>query len=265
MNAAIADLQSLSSADYDRNRQSQDHSLVSAALCAMQHMHASPAILIVHCKWQLHAPALGSSPTAQQSLPATRKRRCSWWPRITTGARGHSVITAAATMMSPAGGGGQFADMALRRQWLPLRPSWYTGLPDGRGLHDLSWLRRGGQALSDWDWTQSESRVLGALIGAPGRGQRVLLMLFNAEPQDADFKLPPGDWQLLLDSADLSADLSDTPAGKLGAPQGLDSGRALGAGCGGGPLSGSCRLPSRGVLLLAGPANHPTPPPRPGA
>ncbi len=28
MNAAIADLQSLSSADYDRNRQSQDHSLV---------------------------------------------------------------------------------------------------------------------------------------------------------------------------------------------------------------------------------------------
>lgn len=29
MNAAIADLQSLSSSDYDRNRQSQDHSTVS--------------------------------------------------------------------------------------------------------------------------------------------------------------------------------------------------------------------------------------------
>ena len=38
-------------------------------------------------------------------------------------------------------------------------------LADARGLHDLSWLRRGGDALNDWDWTQSASRVLGAFIG----------------------------------------------------------------------------------------------------
>ena len=92
--------------------------------------------------------------------------------------------------------------LALRRQWLPLRPAWYTGLTDAHGLHDLTWLRRGGSALVDADWQQSASRVIGALIGAPGRGDRSLLMLFNAEPDGVDFRLPPGDWQPLLDTAD---------------------------------------------------------------
>ena len=52
------------------------------------------------------------------------------------------------------------------------------------------------------DWQQSTSRVIGALIGAPGRGDRRLLMLFNAEPKGVDFHLPTGDWQPLLDTAD---------------------------------------------------------------
>ena len=95
--------------------------------------------------------------------------------------------------------------LALRRRWLPLGASWYAGLADARGLHDLSWLRRHGGSLSDWDWNQSASRVLGAFIGAPGRGGQPLLLLFNAEPQDCDFTLPPGPWQALLDSADDAA------------------------------------------------------------
>ena len=105
---------------------------------------------------------------------------------------------------------------ALRRQWLPMRPTWYTGLPDARGRPDLSWLRRGGEALSDWDWTQSESRVLGALIGAPGRGDRPLLLLFNAEPQDTPFTLPAGGWQVLLDSAEEA--LADELGAAVGRP-----------------------------------------------
>ena len=52
-------------------------------------------------------------------------------------------------------------------------------------------------ALGDWDWTQSQSRVLGALIGMPGRGARRLLLLFNAEPNDTSFDLPDGPWQML--------------------------------------------------------------------
>ena len=125
--------------------------------------------------------------------------------------------------------------LALRRQWLPLRPSWYTGLTDGHGQPDLSWLRRGGGTLSDWDWTESPSRVLGALIGAPGRGDHTLLLLFNAEPDDVDFKLPPGDWSALLDTADDAV--------------GQQRGETLQA---------SYRLPARSVVLLAG-AALPTP------
>ena len=91
--------------------------------------------------------------------------------------------------------------LALRRLLAPLGPQWYAGLADAHGQPDLAWLRRGGQPLQDWDWTQSASRVLGAWIGAPGRGRQPLLMLFNAEPQDTDFSLPPGAWQCLLDSS----------------------------------------------------------------
>ncbi|MDH4391842.1 MAG: glycogen debranching protein GlgX [Aquabacterium sp.] len=131
--------------------------------------------------------------------------------------------------------------LALRRQWLPLRPEWYTGLADARGLHDLSWLRRGGDALNDWDWTQSASRVLGAYIGAPGRGNQPLLLLFNAEPADTRFTLPPGAWQPLLDTADDGVG-PDTAA----------------------PHSGHMLLRGRSVALLAGPAAS-VPPPRTSA
>lgn len=104
--------------------------------------------------------------------------------------------------------------LALRRQWLPLRPAWYTGLADGRSLPDLGWLRRGGGSLGDWDWTQSASRVLGALIGVPGRGTQPLLLLFNAEPADTAFTLPPGPWsawQPLLDTADETVGTTSAP------------------------------------------------------
>jgi len=122
--------------------------------------------------------------------------------------------------------------LALRRQWLPLGPSWYTGLTDARGLHDLGWLRRNGEALGDWDWTQSASRVLGAFIGAPGRGRQPLLLLFNAEPQDTPFQLPAGDWQRLLDTTDDPA--ADGPAAPAAAP-----------------WRGSYPLRARSVALLA--------------
>jgi len=143
--------------------------------------------------------------------------------------------------------------LALRRQWLPLRPTWYTGLADARGLHDLSWLRRNGGALNDWDWTQSASRVLGAFIGAPGRGNQPLLLLFNAEPADTGFQLPTGHWQTLLDTADAQPD----------AQAGGSAGLATAA-----PQVGNVTLRARSVVLLAGPAFSPTPsahPPRPGA
>jgi glycogen operon protein len=92
--------------------------------------------------------------------------------------------------------------LALRRRWLPLANRWYTGLADPRGRHDLTWLRRTGDTLRDDDWRSRMSRVLGALIGAPGRSEGSLLLMVNAHDLDTAFKLPPGDWQVLLDSAE---------------------------------------------------------------
>ena len=148
--------------------------------------------------------------------------------------------------------------LALRRQWLPLRPTWYTGLQNACGQHDLSWLRRGGESPNEWDWTQSASRVLGAWIGAPGLAPRpeapTLLMLFNAEPADTEFRLPPGRWVCLLDSADDSAvNGAEPPADDPSNGGGSDSA---------GGFEGLYPLRARSLALLAGPLSTP---PRPGA
>ena len=127
--------------------------------------------------------------------------------------------------------------LALRRQWLPLGAQWYTGLADAHGLADLAWLRRGGQALTDWDWTQSASRVLGASIGAPGRRAGPLMMLFNAEPQDTVFSLPAGRWHCLLDSSQAPTDETNDSHGEI---------------------EHHCPLPARSMLLLAAADPPPT-------
>lgn len=90
--------------------------------------------------------------------------------------------------------------LALRRQYLPLGNRWYTGLPDAHGQADLAWWRASGKPLAADDWHDRMSRVLGAQIGQPGRGRAALLLLFNARETDVPFHLPPGHWQLLLDS-----------------------------------------------------------------
>ena len=92
--------------------------------------------------------------------------------------------------------------VALRRRWLPLADRWYTGLPDAHGRADLSWWRHGGQPLLAEDWNDRSSRVLGAHVGAPGRGGGPLLLLFNARDTGLDFHLPAGRWQVELDSAE---------------------------------------------------------------
>ena len=92
--------------------------------------------------------------------------------------------------------------LALRRTLLPLGPQWYTGLVDVRGRHDLTWLRRTGEAMTPEHWGNRMSRVLGAYIGAPGRSAAPLLLLVNARDLDAGFRLPPGQWQVELDSSE---------------------------------------------------------------
>jgi glycogen operon protein len=92
--------------------------------------------------------------------------------------------------------------VAVRRRWLPLGAHWYSGVADTDGRRDLAWLRMDGQPLSPEDWNNRSSRVLGALIGAPGKTNTPLLLLVNPRDRDVPFTLPPGDWRAELDSAE---------------------------------------------------------------
>jgi glycogen operon protein len=90
--------------------------------------------------------------------------------------------------------------IALRKRLMPLDGRWYTGLPDARGVHDLAWLRRTGDPMTPEFWDNRMSRIMGALIGVPGRGGEPLLLLINGRDMDATFKLPPGPWVAELDT-----------------------------------------------------------------
>ena len=56
--------------------------------------------------------------------------------------------------------------------------------------------------MVDDDWRSADARVLGCLIGRPGRARVPLLLLFNGGSFDAQFTLPAGDWKAVLDTAD---------------------------------------------------------------
>jgi glycogen operon protein len=96
--------------------------------------------------------------------------------------------------------------LALRRAALPLDGRWYDGLPDAAPgaspLNDLAWLDGDGMPMVDDDWRNADARVLGCLIGRPGKARVPLLLLFNGGSFDTQFTLPAGDWRAVLDTAD---------------------------------------------------------------
>jgi glycogen debranching enzyme len=91
--------------------------------------------------------------------------------------------------------------LALRRHLLPLGTGWTTGVPDAQGRTDLAWLRRNGEPMTARHWNDRMSRILGALIGRPGRSPVPLLLLLNGRDLDAGFELPPGRWEAVLDTS----------------------------------------------------------------
>ena len=91
--------------------------------------------------------------------------------------------------------------LSLRRQLLPFGNHWYSGLTDTLGLHDLCWLHSNGTVMQGPAWHDSNERVLGCLIGQPGRARAPLLLLVNPDASDQDFVLPAGVWQAVLDTS----------------------------------------------------------------
>jgi glycogen operon protein len=90
----------------------------------------------------------------------------------------------------------------VRRAARPFANRWYSGLTDPLGLHDLAWLTRDGEPLQGVGWSDPDSRVLGCLIGEPGRAAAPLLVLVNAGAADTQFLLPAGVWEVIVDTTE---------------------------------------------------------------
>jgi len=95
------------------------------------------------------------------------------------------------------------------------RRSFFSGDPVAGREKDVTWVRPDGEEMTEGDWQDPESRVLGMLM--PGRGTdetdprgrpihgRTLLLLLNAGPRSRSYTLPrqsrPGTWRELVNTA----------------------------------------------------------------
>ena len=91
------------------------------------------------------------------------------------------------------------------------RQHFFTGQVVGRGRKDVRWLRRDGQEMTDQDWGNHERQSLamvldGGLIsdrtrtGEPIRDE-TLAVLLHSSGEPSEWALPPGTWEVILDTA----------------------------------------------------------------
>jgi glycogen debranching enzyme GlgX len=99
---------------------------------------------------------------------------------------------------------------ALRKRFPVLRhPFWFTGQTQTNGQRDITWLKQSGGTINGSEWSDRTSYCLGILFGARAGAEpsvmadanKACLLILNAEAQDLAFALPPGNWQLVLDTA----------------------------------------------------------------
>lgn len=78
---------------------------------------------------------------------------------------------------------------------------WFYGRVNKEGVKDVTWLAPAGHELTVNDWhDEFRYAFAGMLVGEHDSGQRALA-IFNPELESVTFKLPPGEWRCLLDSA----------------------------------------------------------------
>ncbi|WP_328314858.1 glycogen debranching protein GlgX [Streptomyces sp. NBC_00442] len=108
------------------------------------------------------------------------------------------------------------AHPGLRRRHFPVGPT--PGTPLERA--EVVWLRPDAGQMGDDDWKRGDAHALAVYLSADGLMERdargrpltddTFLLLFNSYRKPIDFRLPPAafgeQWQLVLDTADPSAD-----------------------------------------------------------
>lgn len=100
--------------------------------------------------------------------------------------------------------------LALRRAEPALHHErWFQPVPAAPGERSVVWLAPSGHDMQVHDWHDAGQHAFACRIDASpkpldsnGEGCRHLLVVFNPEPAATPFTLPPGDWQLALDTSD---------------------------------------------------------------
>ena len=98
--------------------------------------------------------------------------------------------------------------IGLRRRFAQLRrTAWLCGERYANGQRDIVWWHANGREMNDSDWHTPLRGALAFLLAAeaPASDAPALLVLINRDADAQDFRLPPGTWQQLCDSA------SDSP------------------------------------------------------
>ncbi len=97
---------------------------------------------------------------------------------------------------------------------------------DEVGIRDVTWINEAGVQMAEEDWHKPDLHCFGMLLDGrapasaiPQRGhEATLLLMFNANPADADCHLPAcnggGNWRLIVDTA--NDEISDTLIGPPG-------------------------------------------------
>jgi glycogen operon protein len=91
------------------------------------------------------------------------------------------------------------------------RRRFFTGKVVGRGRKDLYWLRRDGREMTNADWGNHERQSLamildgGLISDRTSTGERItddtLAVLLHSSGEPCGWKLPPGTWEVILDTA----------------------------------------------------------------
>jgi len=97
---------------------------------------------------------------------------------------------------------------------------------EGAPLPDIVWLRPDGTQMREQDWDAPLGRAVGVYLNGEGirqrdaRGEPIIdvdfLLFYNAEPEDAEFRIPPRTnqmWDVVIDTAGRSADSEPKSAG----------------------------------------------------
>jgi isoamylase len=97
---------------------------------------------------------------------------------------------------------------------------------EGAPLPDIVWLRPDGTQMREPDWDAPLGRAVGVYLNGEGirqrdaRGEPIVdvdfLLFYNAEPEDAEFRIPPRTnqmWDVVIDTAGRSADSEPKSAG----------------------------------------------------